>query len=309
MAKRMSSFEEFALNMRDVSGDRGVLKEVIRAGSGPTVPRDSTLIVKYSGFLENSDKPFDTNWYRQKPRMMKLGEDITLLGMEISLLTMQRGELSRFLYTPFYAFGALGCPPLIPPSSTVMFEIEVLDFLDTAEADHFCNLAPYQRAIFPLEKVLQIAATERQFGNHLFKRNRFEDAKDRYKRAYYCLECETKSEEEREQLNKARLPVYLNLALTYMKLERPERSLKWAEKALAINNKNVKALFRCGQACLEMSEYEKSRGFLLRAQKLEPYNLEINSELKRLSSRYNDYMAQQRQLCFRMFAQQPKATS
>ncbi|XP_040194270.1 inactive peptidyl-prolyl cis-trans isomerase FKBP6-like isoform X4 [Rana temporaria] len=243
----LSVFEKLALNMQDVSGDRGVLKEVIRAGYGDTVPPDSTIIAKYSGYLEHSDKPFDTNWFRRNPRLMKLGEDITLLGMEVGVLTMQKGELSRFLYSPAYAYGALGCPPLIPPSATVLFEVEMMDFLDTAVSDSFFVLSPNHQAIFPLQKVLEIATTERKFGNYLFKRDRFHDAKDRYKRASSSLSRCGKSEEERRQLEAARLPINLNLALTYLRLERPSSSLEWGEKALAIDNKNVKALFRCGQ--------------------------------------------------------------
>lgn len=61
--------------------------------------------------------------------------------MEVSVLTMQRGEVSRFLYSPAYAYGELGCPPLIPPSAIVLFEIEMLDFLDTAESDAFFGLS------------------------------------------------------------------------------------------------------------------------------------------------------------------------
>ncbi|KAG9485794.1 hypothetical protein GDO78_008727, partial [Eleutherodactylus coqui] len=297
-----SVFEKLAQNMQDISGDRGVLKEMIRAGSGEKVPSDATLILKFSGYLEHSDRPFETNWFRRYPRLMKLGEDITLLGMEVSVLTMQRGELSRFLYSPDYAYGTMGCPPLIPPAATVLFEIEVLDYLDTAESDAFCELSLHQQSTFLLEKVLKIAATERQFGNYLFRRDRFYDAKGRYKRASSCLSRQATSEEENAQLNAARLLVNLNMAITYLKLERPSSTLIWGEKALAIDNKNVKALFRCGQACLELREYEKARTFLLRAQKFEPFNLEINSELKRLSSCYKAYMDRQRAMCVRMFA-------
>ncbi|KAM3933674.1 inactive peptidyl-prolyl cis-trans isomerase FKBP6 [Leptodactylus fuscus] len=298
----LSVFEKLAKNMQDISGDRGVLKEIIRAGSGERVPPDATVIMKFSGYLEHSDRPFESNCFRRFPRLMKVGEDITLYGMEISILTMQRGELSWFLYSPAYAYGHLGFPPLIPPASTVLFEIEMLDFLDTAESDAFCELPLHCQSAYPLEKVLSIAATERQFGNYLFKRNRFCDAKDRYKRAFSCLSCQATSEEEKAQLDAARLLVNLNLALTYLRLERPTKTLTWGEKALAIDNKNVKALFRCGQACLELREYEKARSFLLRAQKLQPFNLEINSELKRLSSCYKDYMDRQREMCARMFA-------
>lgn len=39
-----------------------------------------------------------------------------------------------------------------------------------------------QQDQFPLQKVLKVAATEREFGNYLFRQNRFYDAKVRYKR-------------------------------------------------------------------------------------------------------------------------------
>lgn len=61
--------------------------------------------------------------------------------MELGLLSMRRGELARFLFKPNYAYGTLGCPPLIPPNTTVLFEIELLDFLDSAESDKFCALS------------------------------------------------------------------------------------------------------------------------------------------------------------------------
>lgn len=60
--------------------------------------------------------------------------------MELGLLSMRRGELARFLFKPTYAYGTLGCPPLIPPNATVLFEIELIDFLDSAESDKFCAL-------------------------------------------------------------------------------------------------------------------------------------------------------------------------
>lgn len=61
--------------------------------------------------------------------------------MELGLLSMRRGELARFLFKPTYAYGTLGCPPLIPPNATVLFEIELIDFLDSAESDKFCALS------------------------------------------------------------------------------------------------------------------------------------------------------------------------
>nr|XP_016801711.1 inactive peptidyl-prolyl cis-trans isomerase FKBP6-like isoform X2 [Pan troglodytes] len=101
----------------------------------------SSILVKYSGYLEHLDRPFYSNYFRKTPRLMKLGEDITLWGMELGLLSMRRGQLARFLFKPNYAYGTPGSPPLIPPNTTVLFEIELLDFLDCAESDKFCALS------------------------------------------------------------------------------------------------------------------------------------------------------------------------
>lgn len=39
-----------------------------------------------------------------------------------------------------------------------------------------------QQDTFPLQKVLKVADTEREFGNYLYRKRHFEGAKDRYKR-------------------------------------------------------------------------------------------------------------------------------
>ncbi|XP_035136086.1 inactive peptidyl-prolyl cis-trans isomerase FKBP6 isoform X11 [Callithrix jacchus] len=236
-APGQSPYERLSQRMLDISGDRGVLKDVIREGAGDLVAPDATVLVKYSGYLEHMDRPFDSNCHRRTPKLMKLGEDITLWGMELGLLSMRRGELARFLFKPTYAYGTLGCPPLIPPDTTVLFEIELLDFLDSAESDKFCALSAEQQDQFPLQKVLKVAATEREFGNYLFRQNRFYDAKVRYKRA-----------------------------------------------------------------CLLLTEYQKARDFLVRAQKEQPFNHDINNELKKLASYYKDYTDKEKEMCHRMFA-------
>nr|KAF6366209.1 FKBP prolyl isomerase 6 [Pipistrellus kuhlii] len=301
-APGQSPYQRLGQWMQDISGDQGVLKDVIREGAGELVVPDASVLVKYSGYLEHMDKPFDSNCFRKTPRLMKLGVDITLYGMELGLLSMRRGELARFLFKPPYAYGTLGCPPLIPPNSTVLFEIELIDFLDSAESDKFCALTAEQQDQFPLQKVLKVAATEREFGNYLFRQNRFYDAKVRYKRALLLLCQRSAPPEEQHLVEAAKLLVLLNLSFTYLKLEHPSRALHYGEQALIIDQKNAKALFRCGQACLLMTEYQKARDFLVRAQKEQPFNHDINNELKKLASHYRDYTEKEKEMCHRMFA-------
>uniref|UniRef100_A0A8C0ZS61 peptidylprolyl isomerase n=1 Tax=Castor canadensis TaxID=51338 RepID=A0A8C0ZS61_CASCN len=261
-ADSWSPYERLSQRMLDISGDRGVLKDVIREGAGDLVTPDASVLVKYSGYLEHMDKPFDSNCYRKTPRLMKLGEDITLWGMELGLLSMRRGELARFLFKPTYAYGTLGCPPLIPPNSTILFEIELLDFLDSAESDKFCALSAALRLLHR-----RLAPPEEQ---HL--------------------------------VESAKLLVLLNLSFSYLKLDRPATALRYGEQALIIDQRNAKALFRCGQASILLTEYEQARDFLVRAQKEQPFNHDINNELRKLASYYRDYVDKEKEMCQRMFA-------
>lgn len=135
-----------------------------------------TSAVYYSGFLEYSDHPFDTTAHLKYPRMMKLGRgkkvfdqaaqyrrfssaqledwfvnriitsiDLTLAGLELGLLTMKRGEFSRFLFQPKYAYGDMGCPPYIPAAATVLYEVQILDYFDSAQVDDFCAVSSVGR--------------------------------------------------------------------------------------------------------------------------------------------------------------------
>ncbi|XP_009998510.1 PREDICTED: inactive peptidyl-prolyl cis-trans isomerase FKBP6 [Chaetura pelagica] len=258
-------------------------------------------LVNYFGYLEHRDEPF-TKCCSKFPKLMKLGKDITLWGLEIGLLTMRKGEVARFFLMPKYAYGQLGCPPLIPPNSTVTFEVELLDFLNSAESDAFFELTAEQQDTFPLQKVLEVADRERQFGNYLYRNQVLEHAKERYKRALSILGRSPSSAAEQQQIDASKLLVFLNLSITYLKLKRPARALAYGEKALKIDQRNAKGLFRCGQACLCMAEYEKARDFLVRAQHIQPFNHDINNELKKLASYYRKSMEKEKEMCCRMFA-------
>ncbi|XP_078403963.1 inactive peptidyl-prolyl cis-trans isomerase FKBP6 [Cetorhinus maximus] len=270
---QLSPFVCMSQRMQDVTGDGGVLKELLRPGSGSVIPSTASV------------------------------SDITLPGMELAILTMRKGEFSRFLFKPQYAYGPMGCPPRIPENATVMFELEILHFLDTLESDEYFILSQKEQINYPLEKLLKVANTEREFGNYFFQQQRYEDAKDQYKKALSVFARHHEADEEQKQKSySSKLLLYLNLSLVSLKLNAPGRALVYGERALQIESKNPKALFRCGQACMLMLEYDKSKDFLLRAQKLEPFNPDVNSALVKLDSCYREWNLKEKEMCSKMFA-------
>ncbi|KAJ7996969.1 hypothetical protein DPEC_G00224040 [Dallia pectoralis] len=294
-----SPFLLMGQQMQDITGDGGVLKEVVQPGEGQPVPRNASVSIHFSGFLEYSDRPFETTSQLKYPRMMKLGRDVTLFGLELGVLTMKKGEFSRFLFLPEYAYGDMGSPPLIPPAATVLYEVQVLDFLDSAQVDEFFSLSEEEQNTVPLCTLLNVVDTQRSFGNRCFNQSRFEDAKDRYKQALTLL---GNRKDEEKSIAAALLPIYLNLSLTLLRLDRPIKALEYSQKALKIDHKNTKALFRCGQAYLELCDYEKAQDYLTLAQTNKPFDIDINNLLRKLAICYNDCLDKEKELCTKMFA-------
>lgn len=66
---------------------------------------------------------------------------MTLAGLELGLLTMKKGEFSRFLLQPQYAYGEMGCPPFIPAAAAILYEVHILDYLDSGQVDEFIAMS------------------------------------------------------------------------------------------------------------------------------------------------------------------------
>ena len=70
-----SPFERMSLKMEDLSGGGGhVLKKLLRAGSGPTVPEGALVRVHYNGYLEFAEEPYDSSRLRNQQCQFTLGK-------------------------------------------------------------------------------------------------------------------------------------------------------------------------------------------------------------------------------------------
>ncbi|XP_034018099.1 inactive peptidyl-prolyl cis-trans isomerase FKBP6 [Thalassophryne amazonica] len=296
-----SPFDQLRHQMDDVLGDGGILKEVVQAGEGPLVPQHASVLFHFSVFLEYSDQPFDTNTHMKYPRMLKLGRDITLAGLEIGLLTMQSGEFARFLFAPQYAYGTMGLPPIVPPAAVILYEVHMIDFLDSGKVDNFISLSLDEQHVTPLSTFLDNVNTLRRFGNRCFNQSRYDGARHRYKQAMRLLVKRLQgNNEEESQLKSALLPIYLNLSMTELHLDNPKKALKYGNKALEMDPNNTKALFRCGKAYMELLDYERAMDCLITAQGQKPYDSDINKLLKEAAMRHKDSLDKEKEMCFKM---------
>ena len=103
-------------------------KEVIREGDGNGSPKTgNTVQVHYVGTLTDGTK-FDSSRDRSQPFSFTVGIGQVIQCWDTLTLQMTKGELAKFTCPYQSAYGEQGYPPVIPPKSTLIFEVELLDF-------------------------------------------------------------------------------------------------------------------------------------------------------------------------------------
>ena len=109
----------------------GLQYEDTKVGTGATPQKGQTCVMHYTGWLwENNakGKKFDSSLDRGKPFEFKLGQGQVIRGWDEGIATMQVGGKRTLIIPPDLAYGSRGVGNgLIPPNSTLVFEVELLD--------------------------------------------------------------------------------------------------------------------------------------------------------------------------------------
>ncbi|PAA69855.1 hypothetical protein BOX15_Mlig028979g1 [Macrostomum lignano] len=106
----------------------GVKVETIKQGDNCSYPpKGCTVTVHYVGTLTNGNK-FDSSRDRGKPFQFRLGAGEVIKGWDEGVAQMSKGEVAKLTCTPDFAYGARGYPPVIPPNSTLVFEVELINY-------------------------------------------------------------------------------------------------------------------------------------------------------------------------------------
>ncbi|KAI6015557.1 hypothetical protein PISMIDRAFT_686791 [Pisolithus microcarpus 441] len=104
----------------------GVTIERIVPGDGKTFPKKGDKVrIHYVGTLMDGSK-FDSSRDRGVPFDTEIGVGKVIKGWDEGVLQLSLGEKANLIATPDYAYGARGFPPVIPPNSTLKFEVELL---------------------------------------------------------------------------------------------------------------------------------------------------------------------------------------
>uniref|UniRef100_A0A7S1CSC1 peptidylprolyl isomerase n=1 Tax=Bicosoecida sp. CB-2014 TaxID=1486930 RepID=A0A7S1CSC1_9STRA len=108
----------------------GIVIETIRAGDGTNRPKKGdTVRVHYVGTFEDGKK-FDSSRDRNRPFEFKLGYGQVIPGWDEVLPQMSKNQVSKVIMTPDMCYGPRGYPPIIPPNCTLVYEIELISFVE-----------------------------------------------------------------------------------------------------------------------------------------------------------------------------------
>ena len=110
-------------NIKDMS----LTKEVLVEGTGSCPPQGTEVSVHYTGKFPDGSK-FDSSVDRGEPFKFTVGAGQVIRGWDEGVASMKKGEKCLLTCHPAYAYGDGGMPPVIPPRSTLIFEVELLDF-------------------------------------------------------------------------------------------------------------------------------------------------------------------------------------
>lgn len=117
------SFQANAADTKEVKTDSGILITTIKEGSGENPSKSNTVSVHYRGVLLDG-KEFDSSYIRGQPATFPLNRVIPCWTEGVQ--TMKVGGKVKLTCPPNLAYGSRGVPGVIPPDSTLIFEVELL---------------------------------------------------------------------------------------------------------------------------------------------------------------------------------------
>ena len=97
----------------------------VKKGTGAEAVEGKKVTVHYPGTLENGTK-FDSSRDRGSPFPFVLGSGMVIAGWEQGVKGMKVGGQRKLVIPPNLAYGNRSVGGVIPPNSTLLFEIELL---------------------------------------------------------------------------------------------------------------------------------------------------------------------------------------
>lgn len=112
----------------EITTASGLKYEDLVVGTGAEAKAGDTVSVHYTGTLTNGEK-FDSSLDRDTPLQFELGAGRVIKGWDEGVAGMLVGGKRKLIIPPDLGYGAQGAGASIPPNSTLVFEVELLEIV------------------------------------------------------------------------------------------------------------------------------------------------------------------------------------
>ncbi|KAL3531064.1 hypothetical protein ACH5RR_010386 [Cinchona calisaya] len=289
----------------NVTDDKKVIKKILKEGEGYERPNEGAVVkLKLIGKLQDGTVFVKKGHGDDEDDLLefKTDEEQVIEGLDKALLTMKKGEEALLTIAPEYAFGSTESQQdlaVVPPHSTVHYEIELVSFVKEKESWDMNT-----------QEKIEAAGNKKEEGNTLFKAGKYARASKRYEKAAKCIEYDSSFSEEEKKQSKA-LKIYCNLnnAACMLKLKDYKQAEKLCTKVLEIESSNVKALYRRAQAYMNLSDLDLAELDIKKALEIDPNNRDVKLEYKALKEKVKEHNKKDAKFYGNMFAKLNKLES
>lgn len=101
--------------------------EILQEGDGKSFPKvGDAVTIHYTGTLASDGSKFDSSRDRGSPFQCQIGVGQVIKGWDLAIPQLSVGTRAKLTIPSHEGYGARGFPPVIPPSSTLVFDVELL---------------------------------------------------------------------------------------------------------------------------------------------------------------------------------------
>lgn len=104
----------------------GLRYAIIEEGTGPKADSGDIVTVNYSGYLAKDSTKFDSSVERDEPLTFQLGSHTVMAGWDEGIKLLHKGTKARLIIPPALGYGNRP-NRIIPPNSTLIFDVELVD--------------------------------------------------------------------------------------------------------------------------------------------------------------------------------------
>ncbi|KAL7667400.1 hypothetical protein ACOME3_010784 [Neoechinorhynchus agilis] len=279
-------FEDYVIEnkMTKLCGHQteGVYKKQIHQGT-IDIPSDQGSYEPFevTGMLR--DSPSDSYKFVIRRNHEKCEWNCSLIsGLAIAISSMQVGEHSEFLFSPFYFYGRAGAPPLIPSDSSALYSVKLLKCQPIYDRLALLAICPnadlsYIQADYTADEIIETALALHKLGNEAFANQDLSEAYYRFDRAIKLLDHNRFDDQVMNQsfsimTEDALFKLYCNISLVALRLDRVPTALTFAKFAFNMRPNDSKALYRMAHAHRRLGRYNLYRHFLQKS------NISLNAQ-------------------------------